>query len=79
MPTHCPITVAIAAPRMPRRGKPSRPKIMMGSRMMLVSAPATSDTMLRKVFPTACRKRWHMVSMKVPEQNSMQISRYCSQ
>ena len=38
-PTHCPITVAKAAPVTPILGKPIRPKIRIGSKMMLMTAP----------------------------------------
>ena len=37
--TICPVTVASAAPATSILGKPNRPKIMMGSRMMLMMAP----------------------------------------
>ncbi len=42
----CPVTVAMAAPLMPRAGKPQRPNIMTGSRMILVMAPAPWEYIL---------------------------------
>ena len=39
MPQNWPMTVASAAPETPIAGHPSRPKIMIGSRMMLTIAP----------------------------------------
>ena len=39
MPHHWPMTVASAAPATPMAGKPRRPKIMMGSRMIFTTAP----------------------------------------
>ena len=46
MATICPNTVAAAAPWMPILGNPIRPKIRMGSRMMLMMAPVPWVIML---------------------------------
>ena len=40
-PIHWPITVAAAAPATPILGIPNMPKIRMGSRMMLITAPVS--------------------------------------
>ena len=71
--------VAMAAPRMPSAGRPNQPKIRMGSSTRLVTAPATSVSMLPKVLPTDCKNRWYMVPTKVPRQNTMQMRRYAPQ
>ena len=42
----CPITVAMAAPRIPMAGQPKSPKIMIGSRIMLVTAPIPWENIL---------------------------------
>ena len=41
IPTHCPITVAYAAPATPISGKGPIPKIIRGSRMILTTAPTS--------------------------------------
>lgn len=56
-PMSCPMTVAMAAPRMPMAGQPSRPKIIMGSRIMLTTAPMMRETIDSTVSPTACKSR----------------------
>ena len=48
---HWPTTVATAAPITSSRGKPSRPKMRMGSRTMLVTAPRIWVHMDRWVRP----------------------------
>ena len=45
----CPITVATAAPIMPHL----KTKIKMGSRMMLITAPANVEIMANLGFPSA--------------------------
>jgi len=55
--THWPMTVATAAPVTPMAGHPSRPKIMIGSRMILVRAPHNWEVMLKSVFPVEVRRR----------------------
>ena len=45
----CPITVATAAPIMPQRN----PKMKMGSRMMLMTAPVRVETMANLGLPSA--------------------------
>ena len=49
--TICPPTVATAAPAMPISGKPSRPKIRMGSNMMFSMAPMSCVIMESVVRP----------------------------
>ena len=70
--THCPVTVATAAPATPRRGAPKRPKIRMGSRMMLVRAPRSWVHMDRWVRPVDCSSRskvnWQKMPMEQPRQ-----------
>lgn len=56
-PTICPMTVAIAAPRIPIAGQPSRPKIIMGSRIMFKTAPMIREIIDKMVSPTAYSSR----------------------
>ena len=56
-PIICPMTVAMAAPRMPIAGQPSKPKIMIGSRIILATAPMMREIMDSTVSPTACKSR----------------------
>ena len=55
--TNWPMTVATAAPGTPRQGKPSRPKIIIGSRTMFVSAPHSWAVMDSVELPVACSMR----------------------
>ena len=48
------------------RGHPSKPKIMMGSRMMLVSAPQSWVTMESTELPVACSIRSKKMARKRP-------------
>lgn len=57
----CPITVATAAPLTPMAGKPNRPKIIMGSRMMLVMAPSAWSSMGKIIEPVD----WNTFSMQM--------------
>jgi len=52
-----PMTVATAAPATPIFGQPSRPKIMIGSRMMFVIAPTIWPIIESFVFPVDCSRR----------------------
>jgi hypothetical protein len=70
------MTVAIAAPLTSSTGNPNRPKIIIGSKIIFVTAPAISETMLQKVSPTACKKRWNIVLTRLPTQKIMQIDQY---
>ena len=45
--TNCPMTVAHAAPRTPKE----KPKIMIGSRMIFVTAPDSCPIMVALVLP----------------------------
>ena len=78
MPQNWPITVAMAAPAMPMRGQPSRPKIMMGSRMILTIAPSSCVAMDSVVLPVACSMRSNTTDMKSPRQNTVTMNRYSS-
>ena len=73
--TNWPITVAIAAPLTPIRGKPSRPKIMMGSRIMLVRAPHSCVTMDSTELPVACSIRSWKIATNSPVLNTVTIVR----
>ena len=53
----CPMTVAAAAPATSIRGKPNRPKIRIGSRMMLMTAPMSWVIMEYSVRPVDCSSR----------------------
>ena len=55
VPTPTPYVIgsgATAAPATSSRGKPKRPKIMTGSRMILMTAPLTCSSMVYMVLPT---------------------------
>jgi len=49
----CPPTVAIAAPATPMAGMPNMPKMRMGSRMMLLTAPTSWKIMGQIILPVA--------------------------
>ena len=57
----CPIQVAIAAPATPIAGMPRRPKIMIGSRMILMIAPVIWLIMLYTVLPVDWRSRSNII------------------
>lgn len=71
----CPATVAAAAPAMPILGKPSRPKMRMGSKMMLNTAPIICVTMLQAVLPVLCSRRSKVISQKTPKEQMSTIRR----
>lgn len=56
-PAIWPMTVAIAAPRTPIAGQPSRLKIIIGSRIIFKTAPMIRDSIDNTVSPTACNSR----------------------
>ena len=68
--TICPMTVAAAAPFTPMAGQPSRPKIIMGSRMRLVTAPVSIKTMGQIILPVACNIFSTASSIKQPKENT---------
>ena len=49
----CPATVAIAAPAIPIAGSPNHQKMKIGSRIMLITAPARVETMANLGLPSA--------------------------
>ena len=53
----CPITVANAAPATPISGSPNRPKIKIGSRIILIMAPSPCVNIVITVLPVACSIR----------------------
>ena len=57
------MTVANAAPVTSMRGKKPMPKIMRGSRMILVMAPNMRESMGKKVFP--CPRSTSLATMEV--------------
>ena len=71
--THCPMTVAQAAPAMPMAGRPNLPWIRMGSRIMLMMAPVDWVIMVCTVRPVACSSRSPRISMKMPSVIRQQI------
>ena len=74
--THCPITVATAAPVTPIFGAPRRPKIRIGSRMMLVMAPHSWEVMLKMVFPVDVSRRSKKNCPSRPKENIITVLRY---
>ncbi len=48
----CPMMVATAAPSTPMAGKPNSPKMRIGSRRMLMTAPAACSSMGNTIRPT---------------------------
>lgn len=55
--TICPNTVAAAAPAMPIFGKPNSPKIKIGSKIRLITAPVVCVIIVQTVRPVACKSR----------------------
>ena len=75
MPPIWPITVAAAAPATPICGKPSRPKIMIGSRMMLMTAPVSCVVIDSMVLPVACIIRSKEMDRNRPKLNTVTMRR----
>ena len=67
-----PITVATAAPATPM----SNTKMKMGSRMMLIMAPAPWVYMERMLCPVPCSSRSSIIWPKAPAEQPMTIMRY---
>jgi len=70
------MTVATAAPMTSIRGKPKRPKIRMGSKHILKTAPTICGIMARSVRPVDCRRRSPQICPKSGKQKPMQTFRY---
>ena len=68
-----PSTVAMAAPLTPMAGKPSRPKIKIGSMMMLMTAPVICVIMESEVRPVACKNRSKQNWKKMPNEQPTQM------
>ena len=73
--THCPTTVATAAPVAPSLGKPSSPKIMIGSRMIFVMAPQSCEVMLKIVLPVEVSTLSKKISAKIPNEKIITVLR----
>ena len=58
----------MAAPEMPMAGQPSRPKIIMGSRMMFTMAPVSCITMEYTVLPVDCSMRSKLMDRNRPRE-----------
>ena len=63
--------VAAAAPATPMRGMPNRPKIRIGSRMMLRIAPSPWLTIVSTVRPVLCSVRSKWIWKNRPTQPSI--------
>ena len=74
-PVICPMTVAHAAPLIPSAGNPKSPKIIIGSRIMFVIAPASCEIIDKTVLPVDCKSLSKVMARKSPKQKTMQISR----
>ena len=72
---HCPNTVAAAAPAMPISGNPYFPKIRIGSKMMLITAPTPWEIMVSSVRPVACSSRSNVISKNRKQHRTMQMER----
>ena len=73
--TTWPSTVAAAAPATPIFGKPKRPKIIIGSKMMLMTAPAAWEIILYTVRPVDCSRRSNVIWKIAPKDMHRQIFR----
>ena len=71
-----PRTVAYAAPATPSFGKPNRPKIMIGSKMMLMTAPVVWLIMLSCVRPVDCSILSKVSWQNSPSDSPVTIDRY---
>ena len=67
------MTVASAAPATSMRGKPSQPKIRIGSRIMLITAPVICVYMASFVRPVDCSSRSKQNCAKMPMDAPRQI------
>ena len=67
------MTVATAAPATSMRGKPSQPKMRIGSKMMLMTAPAICVYMASFVRPVDCSSRSKQNCAKMPIDAPRQI------
>ena len=77
-PHHWPMTVASAAPATPMAGKPSRPKIMMGSKIILMTAPAIWLAIWYTVLPVDCKMRSNVICRKQPPPSTVTMRMYTS-
>ena len=68
---HWPRMVAYAAPATPIFGTPNRPKMKIGSRMMLAIAPTPWLTIVSSVRPVLCSRRSKRICMKMPIEPSI--------
>ena len=71
-----PITVAQAAPAIPMRGQPSRPKIIIGSKIQFVIAPVSCEIIERTVRPVDCKSRSKVIEEKTPKDIIIQMFKY---
>ena len=69
------MTVAMAAPATPICGIPNKPKIMIGSSMMLMIAPVICEAILKIVLPVDCRSRSDMTWNMSPREHIQTIFR----
>ena len=71
-----PVTVAIAAPATPIFGIPNKPKINIGSRMILIIAPVDCVIIVNIVRPVDWRILSKPICIKIPNDISRQILVY---
>ena len=74
--TTWPMTVAMAAPATPSFGAPSRPKIRIGSKMILMMAPVACEIMEYTVRPVDCSIRSNVIWNCRPMQQQSTMLRY---
>ena len=74
-PNHWPMTVATAAPKTPSFGAPSRPKMRMGSRMMLTMAPDIWLSIWNTVRPVTWMSRSRQIWKNMPRLNTRHTRR----
>ena len=72
-PTHCPITVARAAPAVPIAGMPKYPKIRIGSKTKFVMDAADSVNKNRDDLPLAMTKRSNTHCPIIPREPSIHM------
>ena len=71
--THCPMTVAAAAPVTPILGHPSNPKIMIGSKIIFVIAPHNCEVILKIVLPVEVSRRSKNIWESSPKEKIMTV------
>ena len=69
------MTVATAAPVTPIFGKPIRPKIRIGSRMIFVIAPHNWEVILKMVLPVEVSSRSKQICASSPIEKIITVLR----